>query len=252
MPSVLIIAVFVLGLLLRLYGGLDTILFTYDQARDAFLAMDILNGDLKLVGPPTDIPGVFHGPLYYYFLAPLYYLDNLKPYLPVLGIIFLNLLTGLIFYNLAKKMFKSQFWGIIAFLIYVASFEAVNYARWLSNPALVIPAYGIYLTGLWNKNWLLVAIGIGIAIQAQLFMLYLIPVTILFILIFKPSLKNIFPSLIILFLFLMTYFIAEIKFNFQGVNGFIKFFGEHSSSINIFERFSNYFVSLYKVFQNII
>ncbi|MDO8514866.1 MAG: hypothetical protein Q7S14_00025 [bacterium] len=250
MPLLLIIAVFVLGLLLRLYGGLDTILFNYDQARDAFLAIDILKGDLKLIGPPTDLPGVFHGPLYYYFLAPLYYLGGLKPYLPVLGIIFLNLFAGIIFYILAKKIFKSQFWGIISFLLYAVSFEAVSYARWLSNPTLVIPAYVIYLAGLWNKNWLLVVIGMGIAIQAQLFMLYLIPVTILYILIFKPPLKRLCPSILLLFLLLSTYLVAEVKFNFQGLNGLIRFFGEHSSSINIFERFSNYFVSVYKVFQS--
>jgi hypothetical protein len=53
-----------LALFLRL-NNLGRISFSYDQARDAFFAQDILNGDLKIVGPPTDIQGVFHGPLYY-------------------------------------------------------------------------------------------------------------------------------------------------------------------------------------------
>ncbi len=41
------IVVLILALTLRLYSGTLTILFTYDQARDAFNAQEILKGHLK-------------------------------------------------------------------------------------------------------------------------------------------------------------------------------------------------------------
>lgn len=60
--TILVLAIIVLvGVVLRFIGGLSTLLFTYDQSRDAFIALDILNGDLKIVGPASDIPGLFHG-----------------------------------------------------------------------------------------------------------------------------------------------------------------------------------------------
>ncbi len=244
-------ALLIIAIFWRIYGGLDSILFTYDQARDALAAQEILKGDLKLVGPPTDIPGVFHGPLYYYFLALLYGLNN-DPRFAVLGVIFINLLSIVPLYLLAKDMFKSRLWAWVSVLFFAVSFEAVNYARWLSNPTLVVPAFSLYMLGLWKKNWILIAVGMGIAIQAQLFMLYLLPVTLIYFLLFKPEIRNrnFFIALGILTIFMATFVLAEIKFGFQGIHGLTGFFAEHSETIDLTQRFLNYFVSLEKVFLN--
>lgn len=51
--------------------------FHYDMSRDAFEAQKIIkDGDLKILGPPTSTPGLFHGPLYYYLIAPFYGRDQ--------------------------------------------------------------------------------------------------------------------------------------------------------------------------------
>lgn len=243
-------ALLIIAISLRVYPGLDSILFTYDQARDAFAAEEILAGDLKLVGPPTDIAGVFHGPLYYYFLALLYKL-NRNPQVAVLGVIFINLLSMIPLYLLARDMFRSKFLAWVSVFLFAVSFEAVSYAGWLSNPTLAVPAFCLYMLGLWRKNWILIALGMGIAIQAQLFMLYLIPMTIIYGLLFKPKInKNFWLALGILAIFMSTYVLAEIKFGFQGVRGLTGFFTRHSAEFDLTQRFINYLVSLGKVFQN--
>ncbi|MDP3733327.1 MAG: hypothetical protein Q8Q91_02180, partial [Candidatus Daviesbacteria bacterium] len=68
-----ILLILVLTFALRIiYIPSGAVSFHYDMARDAFIALQIWNGDLKIQGPPTSTPGLYHGPLYYYLLAPFY------------------------------------------------------------------------------------------------------------------------------------------------------------------------------------
>ncbi|MBI4035448.1 hypothetical protein HY383_00720, partial [Candidatus Daviesbacteria bacterium] len=61
-----LIAIFVLAIFLRLLYFPQNTYFGFDQARDAFAVQGILNGDLKIVGPPTANQIFHHGVLYYY------------------------------------------------------------------------------------------------------------------------------------------------------------------------------------------
>ena len=68
---------FVIGFYLRvLYLPQNALTFGYDQARDAFVARQIISGDLKILGPPASTPGLYHGVFYYYFLAPAYAISH--------------------------------------------------------------------------------------------------------------------------------------------------------------------------------
>src|SRR3990167_8429303 len=59
-------------------GG--AISFAYDQARDGFVVQELLQGDLKLLGPSVSgVPGLAHGVLYYYLIAPVYYFGHGDP-----------------------------------------------------------------------------------------------------------------------------------------------------------------------------
>ena len=70
----LLVAIFILGLLLRLYPGRDHFLWIYDQARDAYRSRAVLvEKDLRILGPQTDYPGLSHGPINYYFYARLHH-----------------------------------------------------------------------------------------------------------------------------------------------------------------------------------
>lgn len=68
-----------LGMLLRFYKINDVQSFGWDQARDAWLTRDIIQGKWVLNGPRTGV-GHFHlGPLWYYLLVPFYLLTGLDP-----------------------------------------------------------------------------------------------------------------------------------------------------------------------------
>ncbi len=223
---------------------MDHVLFTYDQARDLFMGESIRNGDFKLVGPPTDIPTLFHGPLYYYFLA----LFN-RPESAFPAVIFLNLLSCIPLYLLAFSLFRSKFWAFMPVILFLVSFEMVSYARWLSNPAFVVPSMAIWLLGLRLKNLPLTALGLGLCIQFQFFMLYLLPLTIIYLI--KSPKKHLFKSLFLFFVLMSSFLAAEIKFNFQGVLGLINFFSrENTGNFDLINRFRHYFESLQNLFVN--
>src|SRR3990170_6140958 len=51
--------------------------FNYDQGRD-FLAVSkiIWERDFILIGQTTGLPGIFYGPWWYYFLAPIFFISQ--------------------------------------------------------------------------------------------------------------------------------------------------------------------------------
>jgi hypothetical protein len=74
-----LVGIFLVALIIRFFYFPNNIYFGYDQARDAFVVQDLLKGNLRLVGPTTLIEGLFHGPLYYYIFAPIYFLSQGNP-----------------------------------------------------------------------------------------------------------------------------------------------------------------------------
>src|SRR3989344_5696971 len=65
---------FSLGLYLRISGTFKgDFAFTFDQGRDFLVVRDIVyQHDLRLIGPPSGIEGVFHGVWWYWLLAPVF------------------------------------------------------------------------------------------------------------------------------------------------------------------------------------
>ena len=62
--------IFILALLARLIFIPQNFLFGFEQGRDAQIAQDIIHlRKLTLIGPKTDIAGIFHGVWYYYILS---------------------------------------------------------------------------------------------------------------------------------------------------------------------------------------
>ena len=203
-------------------------LFTYDQAFDATNVLEILSGDFKILGAPSGITGLFHGPFYYYLLTPAYLIGRGDPRFALIEIILLNLASAIPLAILSQKLFKSRTVTILCVLLYMASFEAVSYGRWLSNPTIALPALSIFYLGLWQVirgekwGWILTAVGLGAAIQAQVFLIYLIVIVPLILLIFKikPNPKKFLAMGLVIFLaFLSPFMAAEIKYHFKATQG---------------------------------
>ncbi len=218
---VLVILAFIIRILFIFQGGVS---FHYDMARDAFEAQSIWRDHhLKILGPPTSTPGLYHGVLYYYLIAPFYSLGSGDPRVVAIFLSLLNSLVVIPLMLLAKDLFKSR-WAMLAGLLFAVSFEATQYGPWISNPAPAALTVALFFLSLrlWQKgkkNGLYLAVMFAaLSTQFQFFLVYLFLLIPVFGLIFKikTSAKSMSISFLIVALGLINFFIAAIKFKTFG------------------------------------
>ncbi len=202
--------IFLLGLLilaaiairLWLISGHD-ISFFYDQARDAIHATNISQGDLMIFGPTASgtKDTVFHGVLWYYFLAPFYALSP-DPLVAVHGLAVLSSLYLIVIYFLAHRIFRQSHYALlVTALMAFSSLVAVN-STWLSNPTLIyffFPpfiyfAYQSYQQ-LTVKNFALSCLFLGLLTQAAIFQVYW-GILLVIVLFRHFKLKNMWPAIL--------------------------------------------------------
>lgn len=129
-----LVVILIIGAILRWINLAQFMSFFYDQARDALVARGILHGHLVLVGPSADTSGLFMGPLWYYFLTPLYFISQGNPAVVLWLVSFFDLATIVFLYLLGKRLFDKKT-GLIAAAIWSTGAFPVSYARILSNPS---------------------------------------------------------------------------------------------------------------------
>lgn len=149
-----VILIAIIAFVVRTAWLKDSLFFGWEQGRDFLKLNEIATGDQTLVGPKTDIDGVFHGALSYYIPYIPYLLFGGNPYLVLLSYIALNSLTTIVLYQTTKEMFSKRV-ASLAILLYAVSYSSIIYARWLSNPNLVPSLTIFFLYFLWKskKNW---------------------------------------------------------------------------------------------------
>jgi hypothetical protein len=225
--------ILLLAVTLRIFSWQGSLTFGYDQARDAFISTSIYTKDLiKILGPMTDIQGLYHGVAYYYLLAPFYFLGNGNPYFPFFALIMLNSLIIFPIYFLGMKIFKSVFIGTLSALFFACSFEMTQYARWLSNPSPAILAIAVAFLGLWfwindhPAGLILASFAIGLSVQFQLFLIYTLINIPIILYVFRPKIikGSLIFSVFAFFLATSSMIAAEIKFGFRGLRALISFF----------------------------
>ena len=236
-------ALFILGFVLRvLFLSKGSLTFGYDQARDAFIAQEIASGDLKILGPPASTPGLYHGVFYYYLLAPAYLLGNGSPVFAAYWIALLNAATVFLVYWLTYLLTKKSSAGLIAGVLFAVSFEATQYATWLSNPTIGIWTVPLIYIGLWlwisSKKYfwgpVILAVGLGLSIQAEIFLAYhLLPIAFWLI-----SARRLITRKSLLF-FAATFLLAassmilvEFKFGFKSIPGLLSLLGGSEGFLN--------------------
>ncbi len=232
-----LLIIFVLGFLLRvLFLPKLALTFGYDQARDAYAALEIAHGHLKVLGPPASTPGLYHGVLYYYVLAPAYLIGKGSPIAAAYWISFLNALAIFIVYALGMSFTKNKKASILAAFFFAISFEASQYANWLSNPTIGIFTVPLIYLGLWNwvKNKkpyapILTGLALGLSIQAEVFLLYHLVPVLLWLWIGRKNLtsKSLFTAIVSLLAAVSTMALAEIKFGFKGIAGIQSLLSSH-------------------------
>lgn len=249
-PKVLLISILLLGLLIRVINLWDNVIFDYDQARDAQRVYEIIKyGDLKIVGPETDIPGVFNGPLLYYLLIPAYWLSNFNPNIASLLFIFINLSGVILLYWTSKVLFKNSYLGLLAGFLWAIAAAQPNFARYISNASPMSITSLLFFLGLaiwvFNKKdygLILSALGLGLAIHLNFYLVYLIIFYPLFAIIYrkKINLKLLIKPASVLLLTVSPLVIAELKWKFQMIRTMLDYFSHHASPTMIIDRFGEY------------
>ncbi len=195
----LLLGIFVLGLLVRFYAFHESLYFAYDQARDAYAALDIYTkGQLKFIGPPvTGNVGLFHGVLYWYLLGPLYLLFHGN--FPLIAAVF-RLANGLgvfLVFAIGYLLFSSRI-GLLAAFIFAISYEQSQYAMYVGNPSLAVLAVLTLMLGFslllrtQRKRLALVLIfsGAGAAAQFNFMFWYFFALVFLLLFLFRKELRS--------------------------------------------------------------
>jgi hypothetical protein len=250
----LICLLFLAGFILKSVNLWDNIIFAYDQGRDAQRIAEIASlHHFKLVGPDTDIPGVFNGPLFYYVLAPVYALSRFDPNFVALFMLFINAVSVFLLYYFSQILFKSKTVGVLACFLWIISYEQANYARFISNASFMEISALVFFIGLAlyflkekNIGLPLSVLGFSIGVQFNFYLLYLVIFYPLCFVLFRrksANIKNVFLSIGILILFFSSFIIAELKWNFVMTHSFLRFVSYQSSFITVEDSIGKYLQS---------
>lgn len=214
--------------------------FYFDQARDAFSAYGIWhNFHLPILGPMTDIPGLFHGVFWYYFLAIPYFLGNNNFYFTGYFLLILCFLTLPICGYLTHKLFNNFFITATALVLYAFSPLFQISTRWVSNPVLSLLVTPFLLLFLWKyisrqnvKDAVLLGLFYGLLIQSNFAFVFFLLLLSVYWLTFRLKFRigEIISFTIGLLISLSSYIIAEVKFHGRGIIALIDYIKTSHSS----------------------
>lgn len=208
--------------------------FDYDQYEDLFYTYKIAV-DHKLVVLGRAIygdPRLHHGVFYYYYNLIPFIASGGNPFASAYWNSFFNTSTLVIIFILSKAMFKKVLPAILAASIAATSFEFIKFSNWLTIDTVTIFMVPLFFLGLWQyylgKRWGLVlsAAALGLSMQADISFMYLIPILIIYWIIFKPKVpgfKLFFLSILTFLATISTLIYTELRLNFAGVKTLLQF-----------------------------
>lgn len=216
--------IFFIAIFLRFLFFPSNVYFGFDQARDAYSSLEILHGHLKLVGPPTSISGLFHGPLFYYIWAPFYGLFKGDPVGIAAFLRVANAFGVLIVFFIGWSLFN-KYVGLISAFLFAISFEQTQYSLDFGNPSLSVLTVMLIYLGLSllvfkRKGYglVLATVGLGLSIQFEFGLIYLFAPFLLILLLLKEDLRRLdkkywLYSVAAFLITTATFFISAAKFH---------------------------------------
>ncbi len=234
---IFLISVLLLSAILRLWRIDTDLLFHRDQGVHALGAWSIWHDrELKLLGHPTDVDGIFHGSLYYHLLSIPYFLSSGNPVTAVVFQILLEVTTLPFLYLGLTKLFNKKT-AMLTLILYSVSHMLIGYSRWLNNVPPILPVANIlifliaYQLHQWTqKRWLIISLLIGLVAQLDGAMAFSLIPAILFIFRSQLNLKTLSILLIGIVLPSLPQILFELRHDyvstkailglFQGGDGF--------------------------------
>lgn len=241
LSKILFVLLFVLLALLYLFPRFVDVLnqnplFTFDQGREYLAARSIVQ-DHKLILIGTElgagsagINGIFHGPIYYYFLTIPFVLFGGNPAGSTVLIFAFNLACFVFLYYFVKKMFG--FWPAVASaFLFAISPIFISQARflWSPNPPGVFILASFYFTYLFYKknNWYTFLAAFFAAFVYNFEMAIAIPLSIVLFLYsifyFRNRLVSYFYLILGFFVGFLPMFLFEARHDFMGARGIISY-----------------------------
>lgn len=205
----------------------NNIKLNFDLSRDFMIWRDIVqNRHLTLIGGHSGtINGVFHGPLWYYINLPAFILGKGNPLAMGWFWILLSILSLIIIYYVAQKLFSRNI-AILSTLLYSANSitNSVDDSKYFYNPYGAVMLYPLFFyffyryTNSLNPKILLLSLFIlGAIIQFQMaFGIPILILTLIHIVFFTCKNKKFLHlfSLFILVLPFSTFILFEVRHNF--------------------------------------
>lgn len=190
--NLIILLIILTGAYLRLWRISEYMTFLGDEGRDVLVVKRmIVEHDITFLGPTASVGGFFLGPIYYYFMTPFLWLWRLDPAGPAVMVALFGIATIYLVFKVGKEFF-SELAGIIAAALYALSPLVIAQSRSSWNPNIV-PFFSIlYIYALWKSSqtnkliWYLIAgLSIGIGLQLHYLFIFLIPIGLVYLLIYK-------------------------------------------------------------------
>src|SRR3990167_4872729 len=224
--------------------------FNYDQGRD-FLAVSkiIWEKDLVLIGQTTGLPGIFYGPWWHYFLAPVVFVSGGDPQKVAIFFAFLSVLSIVALYFLLKVLTNNIIISLM--LATIASFSNL----WMFgsphiwNPSLtpiffMISIFALHkmASGASPFHFLIYGLSVFLAIDttasfgALLFIFFIISPVLFKKLLFK---KQFLFALLGAFIILFPRILFDLRNNFLITKSLVTYFANpkvYGDKLPVFER----------------
>lgn len=226
----------IIGFYLRFHAINLTQEFGWDQARDAWKVRDLLNGHLVLDGPKTGTGGMHIGPLYFYLLAPFYFLTRLDPAASNYFSMTAYMINIGIFFFITRRLFSNTF-ALTSTLFYVFSFYLIRQSQIPWNVTLVpgislMIFYSIYK--IYQKKYYffpLLALLTGFFSHLHFTYIFLPPIILISLLRFKDW-KKAGKYIVMSIPIFLIFFIPTLFFNFSSNN----------MEASLLKNFNNYYI----------
>ncbi|MFC1721822.1 ArnT family glycosyltransferase [Patescibacteria group bacterium] len=252
---VLLCLIVLFGAFLRFYDLLGQLHFAGDEGRDMIIVQEIVQGEeFPTLGPPASTGGFLLGPAYYYLMA-VPVLFSPHPAAPAFMVAIFGVLTILLLYFTGRKI-ASKNVGLIAATLYTFSFLTIIHDRWSWNPNLLPFFVTLIILCVYNirqqqspkaRCWqaggayvILLGIALGISLQLHATAWLLLPVLLIFWLIFPPRVKKITSwiiGMVALIVTLLPWIAYEFTHNFVNTRGVFEILKEGEAR-NLGERIS--------------
>jgi len=166
----LIIFIFIIGIFLRIYNFPNRLIFGPEQGMSLITSASNLQkfsllGETNFIRATIDSHIPFHGAYYSYFLLPFQIIFKYQVLPITLVFLILNLVTGLVLYQVAKNIFGKTVASFSLFY-YLSSAVMIHHSlfTWIVNPTplLAILTLQFFFNILKNKKILISSLCLGI------------------------------------------------------------------------------------------